>query len=434
MKIHLLNHASVIVEVKDIKLLSDPWFFGTCFGDGWGLRYRNEQALEFAKDCTHLWISHFHPDHFHFPTLREIAKMNPRMTVFGNNSFNFQLDAAIQKAGFKNIIPFYERTTIKVSDSFEMTRFPATGIDNMLLIRTDEGTILNYNDCVIPDISRRMIGRKIGRVDIFMSNFNHAGKLKKFPLPADEKVKEDLRRYFKKNFLSFKPKWVIPFASYHYYRAKENLCQNNSLLEPEELVDVDKRIIPLRVGECVEFDASTESYRIVQPGGKIERNSFDIKERAESYTFSALESAAEKYCKRLNKGFMGLPFLLPSLNIKIEDLNTCVEFNPGKGLRRIENGDNSIHIIAASEALFKWFSEPYGLETFAIGSHFSISNRNVLPLVWQIVLGKLVENKIDLRSIVKMITTWNGSKFLWNRREQIIGTLISRQIGSDYQR
>lgn len=131
---------------------------------------------------------------------------------------------------------------------------------------------------------------------------------------------------------------------------------------------------------------------------------------------------------------MGLPALLPSVKVKIEDLNTCAELNPGEGLRRIGNVDGNAHIIADSGALLKWFSEPYGLESFVIGAHFSISNGDVRPLKWQIVLGKLMESKIDLRSIFRMMTTWRGLAFLWNRREQILGTLLTRRVGSDYQR
>jgi hypothetical protein len=434
MKIHLLNHASVIIETREVKLLSDPWFWGTCFNEGWGLKYNNEKSFELAKGCTHLWISHFHADHFHIHTLTEIVKLNPDIIVFGNHSLNFQMDSAIRKVGFKNIIPLYERIPFKLTNSFEVVRFPTTGIDNILFVKTDEGVVLNYNDCVIPPLSRKMLAKKIGKIDIFLNNYNHAGKLLKYPLPTDEQIKRDLKKNFINNFLLFKPKWIIPFASYHYYCAEENWSQNNSLLELEALLDIDERIIPLHIGECAEFDLDTKNYKITRSSGNVVQNRLCMKNRSSSYTFSELKLACDHYCKSLKRGFIGLTFFLQPLKIKVDDLNICVEFHPRRGLREVINTEDRVHIAAHSEALFKWFSDPFGTDTFVVGAHFSILDGEVLRLKWLIVFGLLVENKLDLRSILKMLITWKGLRFLLNRREEISGILTSWKIGAEYQR
>src|SRR5437762_8139531 len=134
MKIQLLNHASITLELQDMKLLCDPWFSGGCFDDGWGLMYYNSEALQLAKQCSHLWISHFHDDHFHLPTLRELAIANPDIIVLGNHSYNFQLDNAVKRLGFKNVIPLFERIPLQLTSKVAVTRFPTTGIDNMLLV------------------------------------------------------------------------------------------------------------------------------------------------------------------------------------------------------------------------------------------------------------------------------------------------------------
>jgi hypothetical protein len=189
MKIHLLNHACITVSASGTTLLIDPWLIGESFEAGWGLKYDNRSALDACRECTHLWVSHFHSDHFHMPTLRELYKINPGIVIIGNRSFNFRLDTAIARAGFQNILPFDERKTLHLNQQFKVTRFPTTGIDNMLLIQTGEGTVLNFNDCNIPEKARRRLARKIGPVDIFLSNFNHAGKLIEHPV-ADAKPSE----------------------------------------------------------------------------------------------------------------------------------------------------------------------------------------------------------------------------------------------------
>ena len=87
MYISLLNHACVKICFSDgTKLLTDPWLKGFCFSEGWNLRYENESAWDELRDCTHLWISHFHEDHFHVSTLRELVKINPEIKSKRSNN------------------------------------------------------------------------------------------------------------------------------------------------------------------------------------------------------------------------------------------------------------------------------------------------------------------------------------------------------------
>ncbi|MDX2047642.1 MAG: MBL fold metallo-hydrolase, partial [Chitinophagaceae bacterium] len=120
MQIDFLNHASVIISHKETRLLIDPWFWGTCFDGGWGLRFDNPEAIHKAGNCTHLWVSHPHQDHLHKPTLQKILELNPGIQFIGNNSYNFQLDKTAQSLGFKNVTPLYERKTIKLSGDFSI--------------------------------------------------------------------------------------------------------------------------------------------------------------------------------------------------------------------------------------------------------------------------------------------------------------------------
>ena len=70
-KIHFLNHSSLLLEIEDVKILFDPWFDGTCFEGGWGLSHSNPDAWQPSSAATHLWISHYHSDHFHVQTLKK---------------------------------------------------------------------------------------------------------------------------------------------------------------------------------------------------------------------------------------------------------------------------------------------------------------------------------------------------------------------------
>ena len=64
--IEFVNHASVIISYEDVSILSDPWFNGTAFHDGWRLMYelQDNEITDILKKITHVYISHEHPDHF----------------------------------------------------------------------------------------------------------------------------------------------------------------------------------------------------------------------------------------------------------------------------------------------------------------------------------------------------------------------------------
>ncbi|MDA8766166.1 hypothetical protein N9M63_01270 [Candidatus Pelagibacter bacterium] len=65
--IQLINHASISIKLsKDTYLLSDPWYEGSAFDNGWKLLYENndESILQILDKINYIFISHEHPDHF----------------------------------------------------------------------------------------------------------------------------------------------------------------------------------------------------------------------------------------------------------------------------------------------------------------------------------------------------------------------------------
>ena len=100
-RVDYLNHACVMLHVQDVRLLFDPWLEGTCFSGGWGLCYDNPTAYETAASATHLWLSHWHSDHFHTPSLAKLAALNPHIKVLANVSKNFSMVERLGALGFK---------------------------------------------------------------------------------------------------------------------------------------------------------------------------------------------------------------------------------------------------------------------------------------------------------------------------------------------
>ncbi|MEM7654886.1 MAG: MBL fold metallo-hydrolase, partial [Bacteroidota bacterium] len=333
LRVHFLNHASVLIDLGEVRLLTDPWYWGDCFLGGWGLKYENPKVWELAATATHLWVSHFHADHFHPPTLKRLLEVNPDLIALGNDSYNFQLDQALKGLGFAHVIPFQERKAYALTPEIKLTRYPTTGIDNALWIESPQGTILNYNDCNLPPLSRTWLGKRLGNIDLLLTNFNHAGKLLTFPPKSAESVKKSLREAFSHNYESFAVKHIFPFASYHYYRAPESQDQNASLLSLEELLDIDDRIVPIQIGEELHLDAQRGTVEI--QAGERKDAPQTVLQRAKGQDWETLQIAGNQYAKRLRQNYGWFTRLLPRFVIEVEDLDLVTELHPRRGLTQL---------------------------------------------------------------------------------------------------
>jgi hypothetical protein len=429
--ITLLNHASVLIEADGIRLLTDPWYFGYAFDEGWGLRYANDDAMAKAAGATHLWISHFHEDHFHVPTLRVLAETNPGIVFLANRSHNFDMSGRARSLGFRNIVSFSEREPIRLGEAVSAVRYPTTGIDNMLFLKGRGWTLLNFNDCVIPPLSRRLLARKLGTIDIFMCNFNHAGKLLHQGKTEDARVKAALIANFKRNYPPFRPKLVIPFASHHYYRAPESAAQNSSMLTPAELAEVCGDIAPLNVGERLEFSPGSGAYRIDAAASACTPPITQIA-RPDSVSFDDLRTAAKAYAKKIRSGFGPLARLLPALRVRFCDLDRTMTLKLGREAEAPPGAQPDIE--CHSSVARSWFAKPYGTDSFAVGAHFRITSGRKTRLVLHLAAGLLVENKLDPKSLLLMLLSRSGAVFLWNRREEILGILLSGKVYADYHK
>ena len=57
--IEFINHASVLISSSNINLLSDPWYSGTVFHNGWRLLHEVQESkiINILKKTTHIYES-----------------------------------------------------------------------------------------------------------------------------------------------------------------------------------------------------------------------------------------------------------------------------------------------------------------------------------------------------------------------------------------
>jgi len=436
-RISLLNHACIKCELDDVSLLFDPWLSGTCFRNGWGLRYKNEKAVEEAITSTHLWISHYHGDHLHIPTLQAISSKNNNIKVIANKSLNFEMEPSLRAGGFKNIIPLPERKEIHLTKNVTIIRYPTAGIDNMLLIKTPSCTILNYNDVNLPNRSLKALCKQFPKIDILFCNFNHANRLLEHPLRPTEEIKKELVIQFLNKLKIIQSKWVIPFASYHWYLNPYCTEQNKTLMTNTELKfwlkklgTEAKKVLPVNVGQHVDFDDKIESPQI-NGESAVEQNGEELDfVKPNPSSDNELLELSKKFNERIIKKSTFFKFFMKPLRILVIDFQKVLVIERRGCYYSKES--NHYDISADSGILRDWFTLTFGTDGFFNGAHFKTESKNLLPLKRLFLFALLEENRLSPRDFFSYLTHSVGRRFLRCRREEIVGTLLENafKVGS----
>ncbi len=183
MKLQFITNACNIYSSRGKKILTDPWLSDTCFEGSWA---HDPPIRTKPWDLTHvdyIYISHLHPDHMDFETLKHFPKDKPIIILDHGKNF---LEKMLVKAGFKNFIRIKDRQTISL-DHFRLTMYaPFTGhifyesllgnlIDSALVVEAENQKILNTNDNT-PDVdAAKELRQRHGSFDIAQLNYNAAG-------------------------------------------------------------------------------------------------------------------------------------------------------------------------------------------------------------------------------------------------------------------
>lgn len=422
--IQYLNHACVVLELGPLRLLCDPWLEGTAFSGGWGLCYENPAAYSSAARASHLWISHWHSDHLHAPSLEKIAAANPDVVVLANVSANFSMVDRLRGFGFRDIRPLAERRPLSLGEGIEIERFPTAGIDNMLHVRGPGWSVLNYNDCNLTAGAVRAVRRTLGPIDVLLTNYNYAGKL--FTHDTPEAEKQSLARTMSRLADLMQARHVVPFASAHYFRTRESRDQNALLLDFDDLearYADDPRFHVLRVGDALALNApgATPSYDRRSP--PLPRSVESEHDYGPSVPWETLVDAAGKRCAQLRAAFFGIGAVMPELHVELTD--------QGRGLTLTARGaeprtSGPYHIAAHSQALLKWLGQRFGDDTFFAGAHFELRSDDTRAIRRWALVTLLEASHLDPRSAVSYLSRRDGLWFLWCRREEIRTSLSPR--------
>ena len=417
--IQFVNHASVLIGNEKKSILSDPWYSGTAFNDGWSLLFENkkDEILKILKKTSHIWISHEHPDHFSIKFIMEYYEF------IKNKIFLFQETQDKRVVNFLKgkkleVIELKNGEKFKIDEDFTIQVQKSDFYDSALIINLKDKTIFNINDCPLKDENQLVnFKKKYGECDILLSQFSYAGwkggknNLSWRKLAAKEKI-EALKLQSK----IFNSKITIPFASFIYFSNILNFYLNDSVNTPKKILDEfeykEKKLIFLKPYQTIDLnnlDNIENNLFFWQKKFEEINNRTIISEEVEN-SYEILKTYFDTYYKRIMKKnsnlalrlLKKLPFfnILKPIVINLVDtkVNIYIDLINCRFERTTEKAEISMH----SKSIKLIFLQDFGFDTLVVNGCFEELKKNsFLKLTKSFAIGNL--NNMDIYINIKIL-------------------------------
>lgn len=378
--IEWVNHASFVTNVGNTRLMCDPWFEGSAFNRGWSLISPTVFPYERFSEITHLWISHQHPDHFAPGTLRRIPPdCRARVEVLYGKRADRLVASWLLSNGFKHVV----EVDCDCWQSLDADTKIMCGLhddDSWLALRTPWGTLLNVNDCVLKrarDVER--IAELVGPVDVLFTQFSYAQWTGN---PEDTELRkrdaaEKLDRLRLQDCI-FRPRAIVPFASYIYFSNVENFFLNDGVNDVGRVAafiegELGKQAVVLYPGELQCLSEPCDWHRAAERyAGDFSKcvDGGPVLAPTEEST-EALERQIGAFLNRLRRKNPAVVALVRGhTTFYLTDAKVGYELSV-RGLRRISISADAADIATSADNVAYAFRTPWGGNTLHVSGRFT---------------------------------------------------------------
>jgi UDP-MurNAc hydroxylase len=235
----VLGHGALFVEHGDLSLLIDPWLGGSCYWRSWW-HYPPSEASEQHLRPTHVYLTHHHFDHFHYPSMRRLDKraivLVPRFGVD-------VMPGEVRSLGFSSVteLPHGEVTTL--APGLRVASYQYGFDDSAFVMASDDGTVLaDLNDCKMRGSSLKQVLDDFGRPTFLFKSHSWA---QAYPVHYTADDAKDLAVLSRDSYAAdfsaivreMRPRYAVPFASMTCFLHPETADVNDHIVTPVEVRD-----------------------------------------------------------------------------------------------------------------------------------------------------------------------------------------------------
>lgn len=395
MKINFINHASLIVESNTFKVLTDPWFNGTVFNNGWKLIHEtsHRDVKKILNKINYIWISHEHPDHFSVPFFKKYKEdiIKNKINVLFQHTEDKRVKSFLNMQGIE-VVELEFNKIIEIEKNVYLYLYKFGFYDSAIIIKDQKDTFLNLNDCPVSKSEMLSIAKKFKNINYVATQFSYAawkGGIKNIKWRKDaalEKIE------IIKNIQRFgKPDNIILFASFSFFSREENYylndCWNSPLKIINQLSNQECKIIVASPFECIN---KMDDKSIIK-SAKFWENKHNklLKspefDKIENLTIEDLEKVCDKSFQRFHKNnnitllkflnIVSLGKICNSVNFYISDLNLYVKVDLINKLFAVMNLIKADITLKATDFNFLHGFD-YGFDTLTVNGCFEENSSN----------------------------------------------------------
>lgn len=378
LKIKFLNHASFYIETESSLTLVDPWYFGKIFNNSWSLlKDTDDNEIDYSK-LKYITISHEHPDHLHWPTLKHIRSKtdNNIKILFPKRNNPNVMDECI-KLGYEfEYIDYYKK--LQLEKDYFLCAFP-DGHDSALVYEVCDKIICNQNDAYLNHSTMNTLKNMYPKMDLWLFQFSLAGYYGNSTEP--EKIKTNGTQFHINKFIEyqnfFQPIMSVPFASYVYFCKEHNKYINEYSVK---LIDILNNVnhqtqIPF-YNEEISLNSIDSNIDHLNKWDNILKDS--EKNILEYEGFVGEDILIEELDNLVKQGYsiIGGPCILEFFDY---EKNLLIDTHKNKFIF-IEKNETPSELLAGilpSQELLVYLRTPWGGDTLNITGAFIVKNRSI---------------------------------------------------------
>ena len=396
--ITLINHASVLIKGVRKTILTDPWYWGDAFHQGWSLMHENTSAEieDILNNTSFIWVSHEHPDHFSVPFFKRYRDklQDLGIRIIFQATKDRRVKNFVEGEGLE-VIELEEDDVFEVEAGYTISIVKDDFYDSALLIQLGDKKIFNLNDCHFPDERKiKKFRNKYGLCDVLLTQFSYAAwkggtENKKW---REEAAHEKLQGVIRQCEI-LGPKVVIPFASFVRFSNELNNYLNDSANRPSTVEDQCKEKLkhcacailqPMETLELSEIETISPRGDAVAFWDNKFLEPFTPIRYSTSVPIVEINNKFLTYCNRVKKNNSSaviklaswLPFLeiFKPVEVELLDLGMTVRINVPQG--SIVPSSSAPDISLHSQSLAFIFDNSFGFDTLTVNGNFEQRSKN----------------------------------------------------------